>query len=55
MFDETGKYTNCIFEEPWWLDIVAPGEWHEATVEENGKVIARLPYVYSKGIVLEQQ
>lgn len=51
MVDETGKYTNCIFEEPWWLDIVAPGEWHEATVEENGKVIARLPYVYSKGIV----
>lgn len=39
---------NCLFEQPWWLDIVAPGEWMVAQIEESGRIIARLPYV-SKG------
>jgi GNAT acetyltransferase-like protein len=36
---------NAIFQQPWWLDAVAPGRWGEATVERDGRVIARLPYV----------
>lgn len=40
-------YANSIFEQPWWLDIVAPGSWFESVVTEHGKVIARLPYCYN--------
>jgi hypothetical protein len=36
---------NAIFQQPWWLDAVAPGRWDEATVERDGRVVARLPYV----------
>ena len=36
---------NAIFQQPWWLDAVAPGRWHEATVERDGRLVARMPYV----------
>jgi hypothetical protein len=36
---------NAIFQQPWWLDAVAPGRWGEVTVERQGRVLARLPYV----------
>jgi hypothetical protein len=38
-------YANAIFQQPWWLDAVAPGRWGDATVERDGRVVARLPYV----------
>jgi hypothetical protein len=36
--------TNSIFEEPWWLDAVAPGAWGAATVFKGGQLHARLPF-----------
>ena len=36
---------NAIFQQPWWLDAVAPGRWGEATCEHDGRVVGRLPYV----------
>jgi GNAT acetyltransferase-like protein len=36
---------NSIFQQPWWLDAVAPGRWGEVTCEQDGRVVARLPYV----------
>lgn len=41
--------TNCIFEEDWWLDCVAPGEWEAVTVEKGGHLVARMPVVKRKG------
>ena len=42
----TTPYANSLFEQPWWLDIVAPGKWEEALVtDDSGTVIARMPYV----------
>src|SRR5919198_1734368 len=35
---------NAIFQQPWWLDAVAPGRWDEARIEQDGRVVARLPY-----------
>ena len=35
--------------QPWWLEIVAPGQWGEVVVEKGNEVIARLPYVLDKG------
>lgn len=45
------KEVNSIFEQPWWLEAVAPNQWHCATVEENGQIVARLPFVkkHNKG------
>src|SRR3954454_11334208 len=43
---------NAIFQQPWWLDAVAPGRWSEATVERDGRVVARLPYVVRGGRAL---
>jgi GNAT acetyltransferase-like protein len=35
---------NSIFQQPWWLEAVAPGRWGEVTCEHDGRVAARLPY-----------
>ena len=34
-----------MFEQPWWLEAVAPGRWAAAEVVEDGKLQARMPYV----------
>ncbi len=49
MISETIPHVNSVFEQPWWLDIVAPGKWGEAVVKENDKIIARMPYVLQNG------
>jgi lipid II:glycine glycyltransferase (peptidoglycan interpeptide bridge formation enzyme) len=36
---------NSIFQQPWWLDAMAPGQWEEVRVERGGRTVARLPYV----------
>lgn len=42
----TIPYANSLFEQPWWLDIVAPNQWDEILVSnEDGTVIGRMPYV----------
>lgn len=38
-------YANCVFEQPWWLEVVAPGDWDEVFVKEGSEIIARLPFV----------
>lgn len=45
---ESSTCVNCIFEQPWWLEAVAPGQWEAAEIEMNGKVIARLPFYKTK-------
>ena len=37
--------TNSIFEQPWWLDAVAPDAWGAVQVSKGGEIVARLPYV----------
>lgn len=45
---ETLTCVNSIFEQPWWLDAVAPEQWDAVEIEKDGKIIARLPYVKMK-------
>ena len=53
MNNDSISYTNSVFEQPWWLNMVAPGLWNEAIVEENGEIIGRMPYVYkNKRVVM---
>src|SRR5687767_4506334 len=33
----------CIFQEPWWLDAVAPGAWRDIIVTSGGVLRARWP------------
>lgn len=42
---ESIKEVNTIFEQPWWLDAVAPNAWDCAIVKEGENVVARLPFV----------
>lgn len=42
---ESIKEVNSIFEQPWWLDAVAPNAWDCATVKDGDSVVARWPYV----------
>jgi hypothetical protein len=34
-----------LFQERWWLDAVAPGEWDEVVVKRGTEVAARLPFL----------
>jgi hypothetical protein len=34
-----------IFQQPWWLDAVAPGAWAAIEIRRGGELKARLPYV----------
>ena len=34
-----------IFQQPWWLEAVAPGSWGEVIIKKEGQIYARLPYV----------
>ena len=38
----TTSYANSIFEQPWWLDLVAPGEWGEVFVREEGEALVKM-------------
>ena len=41
----------CIFQEPWWLDAVAPSAWREITVSSGGVLRARWPiYEEQRGL-----
>lgn len=46
MGENVTPYANSLFEQPWWLDIVAPGQWHEVFVrDKQDNVVARMTYV----------
>ncbi|TWF79022.1 acetyltransferase (GNAT) family protein [Pseudonocardia hierapolitana] len=38
-------WAHTPFEQRWWLEAVAPGQWGETLVERQGKIVARLPWV----------
>ena len=40
--------THCLFQEPWWLDAVAPGAWGAVEIERDGRIVARLPYLLKR-------
>jgi len=48
MINNSNYETNSIFEQPWWLEAVAPGKWDEVVVKQNEEIIARLPFVKKK-------
>ena len=37
-----------LFQEPWWLEAVAPNDWGRIEIKKNGALVATLPYVICK-------
>ena len=40
--------TQCassLFQQPWWLEAVAPNSWDAVVVVENNEIVGRLPFV----------
>jgi hypothetical protein len=51
----SGDTTPCahsLFEQPWWLEALAPGAWDAATVVKDGEIVARLPFVRKRRLGL---
>jgi hypothetical protein len=40
--------TNSLFQEPWWLEALAPGHWAAAEVPGGDGLVGRMPYVFKK-------
>lgn len=41
--------TNDLYEQPWWLDLVAEGRWRTVEVKKDEEIVGRMPYVLEKG------
>ncbi len=47
MAGETAS-TWSLFEESYWLECVAPGNWHAVELKQDNQIIGRLPYVIKR-------
>jgi hypothetical protein len=45
----TERPCNSLFQQPWWLEAVAPGQWGMAEVRKNNQLKAWMPYVEKRG------
>ena len=36
--------TIPLWQQFWWFEAICPGQWEVLLVEENGKIMAALPY-----------
>jgi Acetyltransferase (GNAT) domain len=46
--DSPWQHSFSLFQEPWWLDAVAPSAWEEVRIEQNGELLARWPFVVKR-------
>ena len=42
---EVTPCAHSLFQQPWWLDALAPGLWDAAVAVKDGEIIGRLPFV----------
>jgi len=50
--NDESPLTNCIFEQPWWLDAVAPGRWSAVECAKEGKTYARMAFTTTRKLGL---
>jgi Acetyltransferase (GNAT) domain len=57
MNDGVIREVNSIFQQPWWLDTVAPGKWSAVELRRDNEIKARLPYMIDRrmGLTLIRQ
>jgi hypothetical protein len=42
------RQTNSIFQQPWWLDAVAPDRWDAVVIKNGDEIDARLPFIVKR-------
>lgn len=47
--------SNSLFQQPWWLEAVAPGQWDLVEVRKHNELKAWMPYVLKKGPLFLQR
>ena len=47
----TTEYANSVFEQPWWMEAVAPGKWKEVFVKDEGQIIARWSFCQDNNVI----
>jgi hypothetical protein len=45
-------WVNSVFEQPWWLEAVAPGQCDVLVVRQGDQIAARLPYMQRRRLGL---
>jgi len=43
--DEVTPCAHALFQQPWWLEALAPGSWDAVVVVENNEIVGRIPFV----------
>jgi hypothetical protein len=43
--EDSLPWVNSIFEQPWWLEAVAPGRWRSVVIRQDDRIVARMPFV----------
>ncbi len=46
--DDSTSYSNCIFDQPWWLNAASPGGWDCVELKRRGETIGRWPFIMSR-------
>lgn len=44
----SGSADVPLWQQPWWLDITAPGDWNAVCLLKGGRLVAALPYVATR-------
>jgi hypothetical protein len=47
-FTDSIPYVNSLFQQPWWLDAVSPGQWDEIVIKRGEDIALRFPYVIER-------
>jgi hypothetical protein len=43
--DDVTPCAHALFQQPWWLEALAPGSWDAAVIVKNDEIVGRLPFV----------
>lgn len=44
----SSPFTNCLFQEDWWLDAVSPNNWHKIIIGDPKNPDLVFPYIYTQ-------
>ncbi|MDA8326751.1 MAG: GNAT family N-acetyltransferase [Nitrospiraceae bacterium] len=47
-YTDSVPQVNSVFQQPWWLNAIAPERWHEITIKKGDETVLRFPYVTEK-------
>ncbi len=45
---QSAEGSNCLFDQPWWLDAVAPDQWSAIEIRRGDQLTARWPFTIKR-------